>query len=90
MEISNTFDLIKPLREGSSRILKPTRQICLVSFPSLLEFRESAHTEQCLLLVGVKDYSQNSELTDLKVAEDDVDRRNFLSRCYASNGAAKP
>ena len=32
----------------------------------------SCHAEQYLFLVGVKDYSQKGELTDLKYAEEDV------------------
>lgn len=49
----------------------------------LAQFCRTAYGEQYLFLVGVKDYSQNGELTDLKYAEEDVHK---LAKLFADAG----
>jgi formylglycine-generating enzyme required for sulfatase activity len=46
-------------------------------------FCRTGYAEQYLFLVGVKDYSQNGELTDLKFAEEDVHK---LAKLFADAG----
>jgi formylglycine-generating enzyme required for sulfatase activity len=53
-------------------MLKPTRHSFWIAFVTFLAFARTVHADQYLFLVGVRDYSQNGELTDLKFAEDDV------------------
>ncbi len=53
-------------------MLKPTLRVPLLAFVTLLGFVKTVQAEQYLFLVGVRDYSQTGELTDLKFAEDDV------------------
>ncbi len=53
-------------------MLKPTLRVLWIAFVTLLGFAGTVQADQYLFLVGVRDYSQNGELTDLKFAEDDV------------------
>jgi formylglycine-generating enzyme required for sulfatase activity len=64
-------------------MLKPTLPVFLIAFVTFLLFARTSHAEQYLFLVGVRDYSQTGELTDLKFAEDDV---HTLAKLFSDMG----
>ncbi len=64
-------------------MLKPTLRVLLTAFVTLLGFAGTVQADQYLFLVGVKDYSQTGELTDLKFAEDDV---HTLAKLFSDMG----
>jgi formylglycine-generating enzyme required for sulfatase activity len=73
-----TFTLMKPM----PRFLY-IKTVVLFALVCCVGICATCHAEQYLFLVGVKDYSQKGELTDLKYAEEDV---HTLAQLFSDAG----